>query len=72
MNDNINCSLAEGFSLLEKIYAQMSFFSMGVIGTVGILLADWPWILPYIVIIWYGGSGNYNEAFSMSKVSASL
>jgi hypothetical protein len=57
MNDNINCSLAEGFSLWEKIYAQISFFTMGVIGTVGILLADWPWILPYIVIIWYGVPG---------------
>ena len=57
MNEEIKCSLAEGFSLWEKIYAQFSFITMGVIGTVGIVLADWPWSLPYIVIIWYGVPG---------------
>lgn len=57
MDDDIKCSLAEGFSIPEKIWAQFSFWAMGVIGTVGIVLADWPWILPYIVIYWYGIPG---------------
>jgi hypothetical protein len=57
MNDNINCSLAEGFSLWEKTYAQFSFIAMSVIGTVGIVLVDWPWIMPYILINWYGIPG---------------
>jgi MFS family permease len=54
MNDNINCSLAEGFSLWEKIYAQFSFIATGVIGTAGILLVDWRWVLPYLLIYVYG------------------
>jgi hypothetical protein len=57
MNEKINCSLAEGFSLWEKIYAQFSFIVMSIIGTVGIVLADWPWVLPYIFINWYGIPG---------------
>ena len=48
------CPLSQGFSVWEKIYAQVSFFSMGVIGTIGIVLADWPWVLPYVGIYWYG------------------
>jgi hypothetical protein len=51
------CAPAEGFSLWEKLYAQFSFIAMGVIGTVGILLVDWPWALPYILIYWYGIPG---------------
>lgn len=51
------CPLAEGFSLWEKLYAQFSFITMGVIGTVGIVLVDWPWVLPYILIYWYGIPG---------------
>ena len=57
MNDYINCSLAEGFSLWEKIYAQVSFIGMGVIGTIGIILTDWVWVIPYIFIYWYGIPG---------------
>ena len=57
MNDHINCSLAEGFSLWEKIYAQSSFIAMGVIGTIGIILTDWVWVIPYIFIYWYGIPG---------------
>ena len=57
MNDNIKCELAEGFSLWEKIYAQFSFIAMGVIGTVGILLEDWIWVIPYVFIYWYGIPG---------------
>jgi hypothetical protein len=54
MNDNINCSLAEGFSLWEKIYAQSSFIAMGVLGTIGIIIEDWIWVFPYIFIYGYG------------------
>ena len=57
MNDNIKCSLAEGFSFWEKIYAQSSFIAMGVLGTIGILLEDWIWVIPYIFIYWYGIPG---------------
>ena len=57
MNDHINCSLAEGFSLWEKIYAQVSFIAMGVLGTIGILLEDWIWVIPYIFIYWYAIPG---------------
>ena len=57
MNDNIKCSLAEGFSLWEKIYAQSSFIAMGVFGTIGILLEDWIWVIPYIFIYWYAIPG---------------
>ena len=57
MKNNTDCVLAEGFSLWEKIYAQFSFIAMGVIGTTGIVLEDWPWVLPYIVIYWYGIPG---------------
>ena len=57
MNKKPNCSLAKGFSLGEKVYAQFTFIAMGVVGTVGIVLADWPWVLPYAIIIWYGIPG---------------
>ena len=57
MNDNIKCSLAGGFSFWEKIYAQSSFIAMGVLGTIGILLEDWIWVIPYIFIYWYGIPG---------------
>jgi hypothetical protein len=51
------CVLAEGFSLWEKAYAQLSFWVMGIAGTIGIILADWPWVLPYIGIFWFGVPG---------------
>ena len=51
------CHLANGFSLGEKIYAQVTFFTMGIAGTVAIALADWRWIFPYLVIYWYGIPG---------------
>jgi hypothetical protein len=57
MKNTNNCSLAEGFSLWEKIYAQTSFIGMGVLGTLGIILVDWPWVIPYIFIYWYGIPG---------------
>ena len=57
MNENIKCSLADGFSIWEKIYAQFSFIALGVIGTIGIILEDWLWIIPYILIYLYGIPG---------------
>jgi hypothetical protein len=57
MNREPECTLAEGFSVWEKAWAQLSFAAMGVLGTVGIVLTDWPWVLPYIVIYWYGVPG---------------
>ena len=72
MNKKNKCSLAEGFSLWEKIYAQFSFITMGVIGTVGIALADLAvgFTIYRNNMVW--SSGSYNEAFNMSKVSTSL
>jgi hypothetical protein len=57
MKYSINCSLAEGFSLWEKIYAQVSFIGMGFLGTIGIILTDWVWVIPYVLIYWYGIPG---------------
>ena len=57
MNREPECPLAEGFSVWEKAWAQLSFFGMGIPGTVGIVLTDWPWVFPYIVIFWYGIPG---------------
>jgi hypothetical protein len=51
------CTLAAGFSVWEKLWAQVSFWAMGILGTVGILLTDWPWVFPYVVIYWYGVPG---------------
>ena len=50
MKDSINCSLAEGFSLWEKIYAQVSFIGMGFLGTIGIILTDWVWVHTFLSI----------------------
>lgn len=30
---------------------------MGIIGTVGIILVDWVWVLPYVFFYWYGIPG---------------
>lgn len=57
MNVGAECRLAEGFSVWEKAWAQLSFSAMGILGTVGIVLTDWPWVFPYIVIYWYGVPG---------------
>lgn len=57
MKDKAECILSASFNLWEKIYAQFSFIAMSVIGTVGILIVDWPWVLPYILINWYGIPG---------------
>ena len=57
MNRERDCSLAEGFSAREKAWAQVSFLTMGIVGTIGIALTDWRWVFPYIVIGWYGIPG---------------
>ena len=57
MKDNKACSLAETFSLREKLYAQSSFIAMSILGTIGIILEDWMWAIPYVVICWYGVPG---------------
>ena len=57
MKDKTECTLANGFNLWEKKYAQSSFIGMGIIGTVGIMLVDWRWILPYLLIYAYGVLG---------------
>lgn len=54
VTDRPDCTLAGGFSVREKIYAQTSFHLMGITGTVGIALADWPWALPYLFVYAYG------------------
>lgn len=54
MKNNSECTLANGFTLWEKIFAQIAFFSIGIIGTVGIWLNDWRWVLPYLLIYVYG------------------
>jgi len=51
------CKLAEGFSVREKAWAQLSFWIMGIAGTTAIVLSDWPWVFPYMVIYWYGVPG---------------
>jgi hypothetical protein len=57
MKDKTECTLTNGFDLWEKVYAQFSFFAMCIIGTVGIALVDWRWILPYLLIYGYGVLG---------------
>lgn len=57
MRDSADCPLSEGFGVWEKTWAQASFWAIGIAGTVGIVLADWVWVLPYLVIYWYGIPG---------------
>jgi hypothetical protein len=54
MKGRSECRLADGFSVWEKMYAQFSFFAVGIIGTVGILLVDWRWAPLYVFIYVYG------------------
>lgn len=54
MKDKSECTLANGFKFWEKIYAQFSFIATGVIGITGILVVDWRWVLPYLLIYVYG------------------
>jgi hypothetical protein len=57
MDTPVYCHLANGFSLREKLYAQFSFFLMGIVGVVGIARVDWYWLIPYLVVFGYGVPG---------------
>lgn len=57
MKSKPECTLACGFTLREKLWAQSSFLAMGILGTIGIILEDWVWVIPYIGIYWYGIPG---------------
>ncbi len=57
LSENHRCRLANGFTLLEKLYAQISFFGILITGTWGIISADPVYALPYLLIGWYGVPG---------------
>lgn len=57
MDNNDKCKLAEGFSFFEKLWAQSSFFGMGIIGTIAIIQYNWLFAIPYAIVIWYGVPG---------------
>ncbi len=57
MKERPECKLACGFNPWEKFYAQFSFLAMGILGTIGIIVVDWVWVIPYVVIYWYGIPG---------------
>lgn len=54
MKTGPKCTLADGFEIWEKIYAQLSFIGMGTIGAVGVAVVDWRWALVYLFIYLYG------------------
>ena len=49
--------LSTRFTLWEKVYAQGSFAAMGIVGSIGIILENWIWIIPYVLIGGYGIPG---------------
>jgi MFS family permease len=53
MRHNSKCTLAAGFTLWEKMYAQSTFIGMGVAGAIGIWLVDWRWAMIYLLIFVY-------------------
>jgi hypothetical protein len=57
MNPSRPCTLADGFSVWQKVYAQGTFFTFIIAGSVGIARADWPWLVPYALVCWYGVPG---------------
>ena len=57
MAEDGQCTLTEKFTIREKLHAQFSFTTMGIVGTVGIILVDWIWVIPYIIVYWYGVPG---------------
>jgi hypothetical protein len=57
MGDPVQCSLSNGFSVWEKLYAQGLFYAVGIIGMIGIARADWPWLVPYLILYGYGVPG---------------
>lgn len=52
-----DCGYSKGFSLREKLWAQLSFFAMLISGTAGIAHAGWHWLAPYLFVAWYGVPG---------------
>ncbi len=52
-----HCTLAKGFTIKEKLFAQVSFFGMIITGTIGIIVASPIFVVPYILIAWYGIPG---------------
>jgi hypothetical protein len=52
-----NCRLSEGFTLWEKLHAQLTFWTMLATAYVGIARSDWPWLVPYLVLTAYGVLG---------------
>jgi hypothetical protein len=61
------CSLSKGFSLTEKLYAQLTFNVMVFSGIAGIALMDWRWVPPYLVITAYGVLGLVMRHFSCPR-----
>ena len=57
MTEVSQCSLTDKLSFWEKLYAQLSFTTMGIVGTIGIILVDWVWVIPYVIVYWYGIPG---------------
>lgn len=57
MNQVQGCRLADGFSFREKLYAQATFFTIMIVGAVGIARADWHWLFPFLLVCWYGIPG---------------
>jgi hypothetical protein len=47
------CTLATGFSLREKLYAQATFQVTVLTGIIGIVRADPVWVVPYVVLYGY-------------------
>lgn len=54
MSDTTKCQCAEGFTLGEKLWSQISFNVFAIVGTIGIALVDWRWAVPYAFIYAYG------------------
>jgi hypothetical protein len=48
-----NCTLAEGFGVREKLYAQLTFQVMAFAGIIGIARVSWVWAVPYAVLYGY-------------------
>ena len=57
MDQAHGCTLADGFRLWEKLYAQITFFTFTIAGSVGLLRTDWRLAIPYLVVFGYGVPG---------------
>lgn len=49
-----NCQYADGFSIWEKLYAQITFNVFCLTGLIAIAMQDWRWAVPYAVL-YFGG-----------------